>query len=307
MPVASMKNSHTFLALGGFVILAAVIATFITAPQTFTGFSVFGGSGTVAVGDLVSVEYVGSLENGTVFDTSRMEVAQSAGIYNPARPYEPISFTVGVQQMIQGFDEAVQGMRVGQEKTVTIPSEKAYGEYDPTRLIVTPRTEVLNRTSEVNKTIVISTAQFSTVFGSQPVVGEVYNTPQAPWPFKVSVADDEKVVLTAVAKVGDKVSLPGTSWDSTVTNVGDNIRIRQDPKPGQMVETPFGNATIELTQREIRIVTNPQKGTVISTLFGQSVVKDVNATSITLDVNHPLAGKTLVFDIEVVGLNKTTA
>ena len=82
-------------------------------------------------GDTISVDYVGMLEDSTVFDTSIKEAAIEAGIHNQMRNYEPLTFTVGTGQMIGGFDEGVVGMAVGETKTLKIPPEKAYGEYDP--------------------------------------------------------------------------------------------------------------------------------------------------------------------------------
>ena len=82
-------------------------------------------------GDTISVDYVGKLEDGTVFDTSVKEAATEAGIYTEMRNYEPLTFTVGAGQMIAGFDEGVIGMKVGETKTLKITPEKAYGEYDP--------------------------------------------------------------------------------------------------------------------------------------------------------------------------------
>ena len=64
-------------------------------------------------GDRVSVHYTGRLEDGQVFDSSK------GG--------EPLEFTVGVGEVIPGFDEAVRGMKVGDTKTVEIESENAYG------------------------------------------------------------------------------------------------------------------------------------------------------------------------------------
>ncbi|PAV11444.1 peptidylprolyl isomerase [Methanosarcina spelaei] len=80
-------------------------------------------------GDTISVNYVGKLEDGTIFDTSVKEVAVEAGIYIQMRNYEPLTFTIGEGQMIKGFDEGVVGMQVGEEKILTIPPEEAYGEY----------------------------------------------------------------------------------------------------------------------------------------------------------------------------------
>jgi len=67
-------------------------------------------------GDKVKVEYEGCLEDGTVFDSSEKHDA-------------PLEFTVGSGQLIQGFDEAVIGMKEGEEKEVNVPPEKAYGQH----------------------------------------------------------------------------------------------------------------------------------------------------------------------------------
>jgi FKBP-type peptidyl-prolyl cis-trans isomerase 2 len=50
-------------------------------------------------------------------------------MYNEMRGYKPLTFTVGAGQMIKGFDDGVVGMKVGEEKTLKIPPEEAYGEY----------------------------------------------------------------------------------------------------------------------------------------------------------------------------------
>jgi cyclophilin family peptidyl-prolyl cis-trans isomerase len=86
-----------------------------------------GNAAVVKEGDQVLVDYTGRLENGTVFDTSVKDVAIENGAYNPNRDYQPIEFTVGAGQMIKGFDSGVLGMAVGEEKTLTIPPEGAYG------------------------------------------------------------------------------------------------------------------------------------------------------------------------------------
>jgi len=72
-----------------------------------------GGTASAKNGDTVKVHYTGTLEDGTVFDTS---VEQ-----------EPLEFTLGEGQLIPGFEQAVIGMKVGESKTVTIPTEEAYG------------------------------------------------------------------------------------------------------------------------------------------------------------------------------------
>jgi peptidylprolyl isomerase len=72
-------------------------------------------------GNTVKVHYTGTLEDGTQFDSS-------AG-------RDPLEFTVGSGQIIPGFEEAVMGMKPGDEKTVTIPSEQAYGPHHEELLV----------------------------------------------------------------------------------------------------------------------------------------------------------------------------
>lgn len=90
------------------------------------------GAGAKAVkkGDTVQVDYVGTLKDGTVFDTSIESAAKKAGL--PLRPsYEPLEFTVGAGQMIAGFDAGVVGMKEGETKKLELPPEQAYGNPNP--------------------------------------------------------------------------------------------------------------------------------------------------------------------------------
>lgn len=84
---------------------------------------------TVKKGDLITVDYVGKLTDGTVFDTSIESIARESGKYMEQRDYTAgLSFTVGAGQMIAGFDAGVVGMQIGETKTVEIPADQAYGQ-----------------------------------------------------------------------------------------------------------------------------------------------------------------------------------
>lgn len=64
--------------------------------------------------DKVRVHYTGKLADGQIFDSSLER--------------EPIEFTMGQGQLIPGFENGLLEMKVNEKKTVTIPSEEAYGE-----------------------------------------------------------------------------------------------------------------------------------------------------------------------------------
>src|SRR3989442_5439922 len=79
-------------------------------------------------GDTIFVHYIGRFPGGKVFDTSMEKEAMKAGLHNPARDYKPLQVKLGMGQVIPVFEEALMGMKVNEEREVTMPSEKAYGK-----------------------------------------------------------------------------------------------------------------------------------------------------------------------------------
>lgn len=139
----------------------------------------------VREGDAVSVHYTGKLPDGTVFDSSRER--------------EPLQVKVGAGEVIPGFEQGLVGMEVGDNKTVTLTPDEAYG-YRREDLIVD-----------------VDANQFP---------------------------------------------------DNVKPRIGQRLQVRQPD--GSLVNVQ---------------ITGIEDGTV------------------TLDANHPLAGETLIFDIELVAIN----
>jgi peptidylprolyl isomerase len=86
---------------------------------------------TIKKGDNVSVHYTGTLEDGTVFDSSK-------------KHDQTLDFEVGSGQLIKGFDEALIGMKIGETKNVTLKPEEAYGEHNQQLIQEVPKEAAKN-------------------------------------------------------------------------------------------------------------------------------------------------------------------
>ena len=97
-------------------------------------------------GMFVSVNYTGTLNNGEQFDSSE------------GRP--PLEFKVGSGQIIKGFDTAVVGMLLNEEKTFTLAPEDAYGARNEDHTHELPRTEIPPEiTPEVGQILALTSSE----------------------------------------------------------------------------------------------------------------------------------------------------
>jgi len=80
-------------------------------------------------GDTVVVNYVGKFLNGKIFDTSiKSEAIKGKLQINPMNPYKPLRFPLGVQGMIQGWNEGLLLLGKGAKATFVVPSSLGYGD-----------------------------------------------------------------------------------------------------------------------------------------------------------------------------------
>ena len=80
---------------------------------------------TVKKGDKVTIDYTGTLDDGSVFDSSKNK--------------QPIEFEVGSGRVIKGFEDSVIGMKKGEEKKISLKPAEAYGDHNPAMVIKIPR------------------------------------------------------------------------------------------------------------------------------------------------------------------------
>ncbi|USZ67938.1 FKBP-type peptidyl-prolyl cis-trans isomerase [Halorussus salilacus] len=100
-------------------------------------------------GEIAVVHFTGRIaegeDAGEPFDTSDVDVALDEGIYHDNRDYRPLEFRVGGGEVVDGLDEAVRGMTVGEERTVRVDPDAAFGEHDDGKVVEISRDELEER------------------------------------------------------------------------------------------------------------------------------------------------------------------
>ncbi|HDD45896.1 MAG TPA: hypothetical protein ENG42_00325 [Candidatus Aenigmarchaeota archaeon] len=178
------------------------------------------------------------------------------------------TFVAGRGYVIKGIDNAVIGMKEGEKKRILVTPEEGYGTYDEKKIIYYPLVR------KINRTLPISLQDFEDFFNSTPIVGETYQASGMPWPIRVLNVTDNTVIVSHEPE--------------------DNISINQS----------YGVEIVRKTDKNIIVTLIPRIGARIQTYLGIMTVKSANSTHIALDLNHPFAGKTLLFDIKVLSIEK---
>ncbi len=267
-------------------------------------------TGPVKTGDNISVDYIGSLPGGKVFDTSIEKVAIENNVFTPGRTYKPLNFTVGKGEVIKGLDEGVVGMKVGDLRNLTIPPEKAYS-INPMIIQIMPIIENVSATSVIPKVFEVPLNQFESVLGPNHRIGEIVTIPETN--INVTILNiTSNVSLSYNLKAGDEMWSSGAPWNSTVVKVDDkNITIKANVSKNEIIQlqgAPWNTTVIGLNNINITLRHNAIPDTVITTqnMFGQPTPMKVsfNETSIIMDQNPEYAGKTLIFNVTLVSINK---
>lgn len=133
-------------------------------------------------GDSVRIDFTGKLEDGTVIDTTLEQnqdghgdgCTDDCGCVEPG----PMTLVIGEETFFIPIEEALVGMTAGERKTVVIPAEDAFGEYDPEK-----------------------------VFSVERVLFPDEVTPEVGAQFEIVGDDDEGMLVTVVEVKGDDVRL----------------------------------------------------------------------------------------------------
>jgi len=241
-------------------------------------------------GDAVRVDYVGTfLEDGLVFDTSLVSVAQDNASHAKAFSFAwhgdwaPLSFTVGAGTVVKGFDNGVEGLAVGDTKTIVVPPALGYGISDPSKIFVKPLFE------SVPVRLTMNATDFRTTYSTPAISGTSVADPFWGWPAGVSVAGT--VVTVTNSPVPGLKYRPYGAWDAQIDSIDDGA----DGGVGRIVV----HHLLDSNSAD-RVGKKDSSGKV------QFVVTavDVAAGTYTLNFNEPVKGRTLIFQVTMVSISR---
>jgi len=229
---------------------------------------------TASYGDNVTVDYTLTVD-GKVVDTSMEGVARESGIYSPFRTYTPLRFKLllgNETPFIPGFIKGIIGMKVNESRLVAVPPEDGYGYYDPSGVYNVSRYYNMSAFESVPRSYFEGrniTIENGTGFNTD--IGTVF----------IQDFNDTHVTLMYLFKPGDSFTSNGF----------------------HQVVVESNNFTYKI-MFDVRV-----NGTYYATSLrtGKPAVLRVIALTndtITFDENHPLAGKTLLFNITLRDLEK---
>ncbi len=246
-------------------------------------------------GDFVEVDYIGTFaENGLVFDTSLAAVAADNASYRKAfafswrEGYTPLAFTVGTGAVVKGFDLGVQGLAVGETKTIVVPPALGYGPAQASKIVVKPLFE------SVPVRITLNGSDFFTTYRSDPVSGTNVTDPFWGWPATVSVAGSV-VTVTNSPLLGELVQPHGV-WSARVISIDSTA----DSGRGTIVVQHLLDATA--VDRIGKATTDPQGRRTIEFIV---TAVDSSAGTYTLNYNDATKGRELVFTVTMTRISRS--
>jgi FKBP-type peptidyl-prolyl cis-trans isomerase 2 len=183
-----------------------------------------------------------------------------------------IKFRVGTGTTYPGIEHAVLGMKEGETKTIDVPAAEGYGEVNVKKFVDIP----LQRSMPRQKNI--SLAAFKRSAKSEPEEGKWYTLRGLQWPVKVLKVENRQVLLDLV------------------------------PEKETRIPALIGYALVSSDEKRVTttMVTEARVGDQLTMRNGQHAkVAALDDKDITLDLNHPLAGRQVTFDFTITGLTKT--
>ena len=266
-----------------------------------------------ALGDTVAVDYVGKLEDGTIFDSSIKDMARKSSNFSEGRTYEPYMLQLKENGgSIEGFWKGIVGMKVGEKKTVTIAPEQAYGKdwisegeriIDPSVFDATIVRKVKREDLQDVIKLTVKKSELGTS-GQLPKVGEI-----------LTGADGlkAKVISIGESDVNLEIDNSKNPFSGKKIAIGTTAQI-EGGNTATITALDATNVTLKISNKNNPFFGKELKAGLVGTYTdrGQTrrfTIKSISGKSMTISSelknDSKLANKTLIFDLELKEIKST--
>lgn len=223
-------------------------------------------------GDLVSANFTVTLEDGTLVATTQEKTFRDPALKKVSWYREPVGFgpmelVAGKREFLPGLGEALVGMKTGEKQRITLTADKAFGMPDPQKQQQLPCSQTFPRI------IRMPAKEYVKRFSAFPVLNKEVDL--LPY-FKSRVTEVTESDVALEFLVADGASFNDDFGVIGVAVVGDKITTTLKARVG----APFQ------VKDAVGLITS------------------TDGTTFTVDLNHPLAGKTIVMDVETVAITQ---
>ena len=229
-------------------------------------------SASVERGDLVTVDYTSTLDDGAIISTTMESAAKDPARKKVSWFREPAHYTAeeivaGKEELVPGLGDAVLGLGVGAKKQVRLTPDKAFGLPDPKKQVQLPCSRTFPRV------VRLPADEYVKRFSTFPVLNKEVDL--VPY-FKARVTEvtERDVALEFMVKNGETFS--------------DSI----------------GTVAVSVAGDQITTNLKPVIGAEFTIKDETGIITATDGASFTVDTNNPLAGKNIVVDLAVVSLTK---
>ncbi len=292
-------------------ILAVVIAAIVVCGALIgyvlysqAGASKAQSSSAIVAGDTVEMNYIGSFEDGRVFDTSLYSVAINNSTYpksltfsmRSSSQYEPFNMTAGNYGSggtIKGFALGVLGLREGDKSTIVVPPGEGYA-------VNANLTRWQTLDQDLSAVEVFTYSEFTNFFKTTPVPMAILHHYFWTWDVQVVEVFAGTVTIRSMPTVGEVVYPFGNPSDST--------------NPGGWPVEVIGNSQLDakitvrhhLTSADVYNVKGTDvdgKTIIVTALNPQNRTFQVGKSDPTSGYNAEVAGRTLLFEVTIIKVN----
>lgn len=231
-------------------------------------------SAAAVAGDLVTTNYTVTLEDGSLVATTRKEIALDQAVkkvtwYREPATYVPQELVAGKQEVMPGLGEALTGMKSGEKRRITLTPDKTFGQPDTQKL------QQLSCSQGFPSTIRMPADEYVKRFAAFPTM-------------------NKEVELLPYFK-------------SRVTEITESdVALEFLVEDGASFNDSFGSISVAVTGGNITMTTKPLIGAPFQFKDGTGIITATDGSTFTVDFNHPLAGKTIVLDLEAVSVSKAS-